>query len=726
MKRAASTPELPDKDAQEAIKPPKSIKVTSSLDEAEKDISAVAQETNESLKKMAPDLGKTKITVESAEETETEIPIGNNQDEALEEAIDPDAPVSDELIDALQATEELDEAGETELAESDEADGLVNTDETEDAEGIGQEEPAEQPIPEDNEANVLEDAVTDKAIDDIVAEESDKLLDADDLEKALDEEEVEPKSPQKGRLRNFFRSIWANPAGRWGVISSVIILLLAVIVVPYSRYFVLNTVGVRSSLQVRVIDGGTMQPLKNVKVSAARVSGQTDSDGQVKLENLRLGRTKLLIEKRAFSSSEQFIIVGWGSNPIGDFTVSAVGSQYTFYVKDYLSDKPLENVEATSGDGNASADNEGKIVLTLDTGEEADDAEISVDLSAKDYRTETVKLTVSNKEAQSVNMVPDRKHVFVSKRSGKYDVYTAHIDGKNETKIVPGTGLERDDITLVSHQQDNIAAFVASRENVRNGSGYLLSTLYVVDTKDGELVKIDQSEQIQIVGWSKVGQLVYVKIAAGASGSDPKRHRLMSFNNKDYTDVKELASSNSFNDVMMVADKVYYAPSNIFQENTATGLYVADPDGANLKTILDKEVYNIFRSSYDILDISTGASWYTYTIGSAEGAKVGTAPSSQYSRVFADNPSNNFSLWVDTRDGKGVLLNYDKSTKNEITIANRSGLKTPVYWLNEKYIIYRINDGKETADYVLNTDGGEARKIGDVTDTNGVDRWFYY
>jgi hypothetical protein len=649
------------------------------------------EEINESLKAMGSEFGDADVrtlTPEEVKELDAEAESAALAEAPAAEAAEAETQTADETSEEAQESETLEEDDKTEN------DGLLNDPETE------------------------------KAIDDIVAAESDAVLAADDLERDL--EAASDEEEDRGRFPKWLVILWTNPRLRWALITVGIAGLLLIGILPQSRYFILNTVGVRSSLSLRVVDGGTLQPLKNVTVRAGGASAQTDSEGNTKLEHVRLGSTILQIEKRAFSPIDSDITVGWGSNPLGEFRVSAVGTQYTFFIKDFLSNKPIEKAEASSGDGNATSDQDGKIVLTLDTAEHDDSDQISIEISAGSYRNETVEINVNNKEEQSIDMVPGRKHVLVSKRSGKYDVYTAYVDGKDEQKIVEGTGLERDDITLVPHQKDGIAALVSTRERVMDANGYLLSTLYVVNTQDGELVKIDQSEQIKVIGWADDGHLVYVKIAAGASGTDPKRHRLMSFNQKNYADIKELASSNSFNDVLMAGGRVYYAPSNIFQESSVTALYVVNPDGTNPKTILDKEVFTIVRSNFNTIDLSVGQAWYSYNIGSTESAKLGTAPASLASRVYTDNPANDFSLWVDNRDGKGTLINYDEHTKTDTTLTSHSGLKLPVYWLNDKYVIYRVSDSKETADYVINTEGGEARKITDVTNTTGLGRWFYY
>lgn len=639
-------------------------------------------------------------------------------DDAAEEAV-----INDELTEKLTNEETGDTVQTAEDPAEETSDSEVSAKDTD-------QEPAAEDQDNSKDSQVppqadesLDDDVTDRAIDDIVAKESDTVLEAEDKAKDGQDQPLTAKK-QTDKSGNFLKLLWLNPKSRWAIICSVTAAALFIALVPQTRYFVLNTAQVRASLELKVVDAGTLQPLKNVTVKAANAESKTGSDGVAKLEKVRLGNTKLIIEKRAFAQQTKNITVGWGSNPLGEFKAEAVGSQYTFYVKDALSGNPIAGAEAVSGDGNAMADEDGKVILTLDTAEMDDAAQISVEFSATAYRNETVNITVNNREAQSVPMIPGRRHAFVSKRSGKYDVYTADADGRNERRVLGGTSYERDDVSLIPHPKENYVAYVATRENTRNQNGYLLSTLYVIDTESGDAIKVDQSEQVHVIGWSEQGRLVYVKIAAGASGEDPQRHRLISFNNEDHTDTKELASSNSFNDVLMAGDKVYYAPSNIFHEGEP-GTYVVDANGDNQKTILNDETFSFVRADYDTLYLSVGKDWFEYVIGSPMAAES-PAPNSTRSRLYIDNPQGNTSLWVDERDGRGVLIMYDKASREEKILYERGGLKMPLYWLTDKHIVFRVTDGRETADYILNVEGGEPRKIIDVTDAAGITRWLYY
>lgn len=588
-----------------------------------------------------------------------------------------------------------------------------------DAEPIVPQSFAEQEKSKQEASEEPADADTDKAIDDIVANEGDEILAAEDEKIAAAFKTDKPTL--KTRIKNAISGWWHNKKARYGTFAGLAVALAVLGVVPPTRYFMLNTVGVRASSSVRVLDESTQQPLKNVKVSAAGQSGLTDQDGKVKLEHLKLGSTELVIEKRAFAVVTKKLTIGWGSNPQGDVKLTPTGDQYTFILTDFLSGKGIVKAEATSGEASAFSDENGKLVLTID---KSDENEVQATITAEGYRSEEVTLSVDTTGEQQLKMVAGKKHAFVSKRSGKYDVYAIDADGKNEQKVLAGTGSERDDIALVVHPTDDVAALVSTRDNARNSDGFLLSTLTIIDLKSAEPTKVGQSERVQIVDW--IGdRLVYVQIAAGTSGGNPTRHRLISYDYKT-GDSKEIAASNYFNDVMVVGSSIYYSPSSAYQTSPKVGLFKVDAEGKGSQTIIDKEVWNIFRVDYDKLNISVGSDWYEHKLGDSKATKLTTAPAIVKTRLYTDSQDKKHSLWIDERDGRGVLLNYDVEAKTEATLRTQSGLSNPVRWLNNATAVYRISTQQETADYVISIDGGDPKKIKDVTNTGGVEAWYYY
>lgn len=483
----------------------------------------------------------------------------------------------------------------------------------------------------------------------------------------------------------------------------------------------LNTVGVRASASVKVLDSETNQPLKNVQVKIAGKTGTTDKEGTVRLTGLKLGRTALSVERRAFAPTSRPVTIGWGSNPLGDLGLKPTGSQYSFVVTDFLADSPLEKVEAVSGEFSAVSDKDGKIVLTVD---KKDVDELKVSIILEDYRTEEVTITAATQGEQAVKLVPSRKHAFVSKRSGKFDLYKIDVDGKNEEKILGGTGNETQErMTLFQHPKKDVAAFVSTRET-RNKDGYLLSNLIVIDLKTNAQVAVDKSERIELVDWAG-DRLVFVKIAEGVSAANPKRYRLLSVD-LNGGDLKELATANYFNDVLAARGSIYYAPSKTSQ-GAAVGLYKISADGSSKQTIHSEEVWNIFRTDYDkLMFFSAGQVWHDLKINESKATKAAGAPAVQRSRQYLDSQDGQTSLWTEERDGKGVLIKYDQTTKTETILHAIKGLKYPIRWMTNDHVVFRINDNKETADYIVNLKGKEPKKILDVTDIAGVDSWYYY
>lgn len=564
----------------------------------------------------------------------------------------------------------------------------------------------------------LEDANTSKAVDEIIAAEADELLTIQDS-RTRPSQTIPVKQKRRG-LGAFLR----NKYVRNTIIVLFLITVAVVAIFPTSRYYVLNAVGVRAAASVTVLDDATGQPLKNAEFSIDNMSAKSNTEGEVKLDKIKLGPQRLAIKKAGFADVSRDVTLGWGSNPLGDIKLKPVGSQYSIKVIDFLSKKPIAKVEATNGEASSLSNEKGEIVLTVPSSN-TDRESVDVDLQSNGLRAEKVKLSLAKKDPTVVEMVPSQKHAFITKRSGTYDVYKVDADGKNEEKVLSGTGNERpESMALSTHPTRNIIALVSSRDSTRNKDGVFASNLTLINLDDNKTTTVTQSERIQMIGWVD-NKLAYVKIAEGSNSTSPDRHRLVAYDISSGNE-RELASTNYFNDVLMAGKSIYYTPSS-YNAGSAVGLYKTNIEGNDKKTVYDKEVWNLFRTSYDQLSVSMGQEWYTLNLSNDALSRAAGAPAVLKTRVYVTNPSNGVSsLWTDDRDGKGVLLNYNSDTKNDTVLQSKSGIKNPVRWLTDKDIIYRVSNSQETADYIMNTDGGEPRKVRDVTDTAGIDRWYYY
>jgi hypothetical protein len=411
-------------------------------------------------------------------------------------------------------------------------------------------------------------------------------------------------------------------------------------------------------------------------------------------------------------------VIGWGSNPLGSFSITPSGDQYTFKVVDFLSGKALTDGEVNQGTATAALDKNGQAVLTLNN---PDANSFTVSIIADGYRDTKTDVAVGSKQATVVQMVPNGKEVYISKQSGKYDVYTSDLDGANKKVILPGTGSENDQLSLLVNPDNEEAALVSSRDNVRNSDGYLMQTLTMFNTSTGAVITVDHSESVQLVDWFGT-KLVYYKVKAGASAANPARYQLESYDYKNSARV-ELAHANYFNSVIAMKGVIYYAASN----NYAGGVSQFDkinPDNTGKAVVMNTDIWNAARSDYDTLVLQTPDGWYTYKPPAAQATKAASPPTNT-NRLFVDGNNGKSSLWIDKRDGKGVLLVRDIAGQKDTTLATQSGINYPLRWLNDNTVIYRVSTPTESADYVVSTNGGAAKKINDVTNAAANYNWYY-
>ena len=522
------------------------------------------------------------------------------------------------------------------------------------------------------------------------------------------------------RIRKALDYWWNNTLLRNLSIFIIIASVISAALIPYSRYAVLNLFGTRVTTNITILDEKSDLPLKNVQITIQGKSLQTNKDGVVEIKDLKLGSSDIIVEKRAFATQKHNVVLGWGSNQLKPYRLTPTGSRYAYVVTDWLSGKPIKGAELSTQYSDATSAEDGKLILTIDSS----DDEVIGNLKSPSYIDQKITINKDSKSETLVKMVANKKHIFISKRSGKYDIYSVNPDGTDEKLVLSGTGNERDDMVIVVHPTKDVFALVSTRDGQRNNDGFVKSGLYIVDLKDGKPYNIAASEQFHILGWLG-DRLGYVQIKEGASATNPKRNRLISYNLFDDTKT-ELAASNYFNDVLIASGSIYYAPSNAFLENSAAYLYRVNPDGSSKTTIMDKEAWNVFRVGYDHFKISYQNDWYDFVLNDSKAVKSQSPPVVLKTRIYIDSPDKKHALWSDSRDGKGVLLYYDITTKLDKTIASMPGLKLPVTWLDNTHVVFRVSNPSESADYALNIEGGNPVKIKDVSDTSGVDRWYYY
>lgn len=624
-------------------------------------------------------------------------------DQEESSVVDLDIEEPDQEVDADKDAFEADETGSTQHNELDKS------------------KTVEQAI-EEGESTASSDAFEsdpeiDKAVDDIVRTESDEAIaEADAKIAALSA--VKNKQGLKSRIAGWIFAWWNNRPARYGTLLALLVIIVAATMLPTSRYAMLNLFGVRVSSSLVVIDSQTRLPLKNIEVSLQGKSAASDSDGKVAFSGLRLGRSELNITKLGYADNKRTIVLGWGSNPLGEQELVATGEQFIFVLSDWQSNEPITKAEATAGTNSARADDNGKIILTVG---ENDISELTVVITADGYRSEELGSEELIDGENTVKMVPGKKHVFVSNRNGDYDLYKIDVDGKNEQMLLGATGKEREVPALALHPSRDVVAFVSSRDGETNADGFVLDGLYVIDVLSGETKRIARSEQLQLIGWSG-DKLVYWQVVEGTSRANPERSKLISYNERT-SERFDLAAANYFNDVKLVGDTVYYAVSSYAVPQSQAKLYRVSTTAQDRVKLLDKQVWGIYRSTHSrLLFNAEDQKWYERVgDGVVEETEHQTAP---LNIRFRDSPNGEKTAWVEVRDGKGVLLiaSTEQDDEAEQTVLTLPGLDRVHYWVNDTTLVFMVITNSETADYVVDIGKGEAIKITDVSATSN----FYF
>jgi hypothetical protein len=611
-------------------------------------------------------------------------------DEQPEEVADLEATEGDVASDAPAVDDKAGDAAE-EKAENEDGslDSISGSD--------------DKTVEADDETTSFDDEKTDAAIDEIAAKESDAALAAQDAAAATAAVKFDDK--KDSRWKRFWRNKWVRSA----ILLVILAGISAALATPSSRYFILNTAGVRSSSSLTVIDGATRLPLKGVEVSIGGQQKETDSEGVAKFSDLRLGPTQLEIKQIGFEEVDRKVVIGWGSNPFGNVPLAATGVKYVIEVRDYLSEKPIEGVEATDGQSTAVSDKDGKITLTRESSVVVQDG---VSLSKAGYRLEKVTLEEDPEKTTKAALVLARKTVFVSRDSGKYDVVKSDIDGKNREVLLAGTGNENSNISLVSSPDGSRVALVSTRDGKRDSDGFLLSSLVLINTENGNRTTIAEASQIQLIDWVGGTRLVFQQTS---SGSSEARYTVVSYNYENNRR-EQLVSASKFNSVMAVQGVIYYAvAADLSNPSQQTGLFRVNPDGEGKQRLIEDELSTVLRASYNTLNAQdTDGTWYTYDVSKATKSEI-TTPSSLVNRLYVDNSERTFSLFIT----QGELKSYDIKASKEASIVKQNGMTYPMHWISASAAVFRVSTGSETANYAVSLAGGEPHKIADVAPTYG-------
>lgn len=464
----------------------------------------------------------------------------------------------------------------------------------------------------------------------------------------------------------------------------------------------------KADAEIVVSDSKTLLPLENASVTVNSKVFKTDKDGKAHLAGIPLSKsTTISIDTEGYlpiSRQESFFI---GQNNLLPFLLDEKNRSLSVTVVNSITSLPIESANVEIGDNKLTSDASGmvivsKIPFSLTSINVKATKENFLD-NSQDFKLELLDNVLT------VKLTPVGKDYFLSNRSGKIDLYQSNLDGTGQGIMLAATGNEDNQTSINISTNGKWVALSSTREAVRGGNNSLIPILYVINTEKKTFTKVKTDVYFQIYGWSD-DNLIF--LTYNNNSAETPTQKLISYNVKDIKQSVLLTSNSYLNSGVLSGNAFIY--SFIDKTKESYGLYSAEISSGKISQISKEGVYQIYFTSVNTVVFSTIDSdkWYSYDISTKKIKELSVPPvQSGYKSYFK---SSNKVAFIETRDGKTELFTEDLDGKNEKKLTNKGGVTVPIRWVNDEYIVYRVVNSNETANYAISVNGGTPVKISDV------------
>ncbi len=509
----------------------------------------------------------------------------------------------------------------------------------------------------------------------------------------------------------------------WVVIGLLCVAgLVAAWFVQPSRLWIVNTLGLRAHLHITAVTGKVQQPLAGVKLRVDGAEYTTDQQGKADID-VPYGEVNIVASKGGYADMAQkdtfdfnpfFYAYGLGNKRGEDaaktitFRMGDVGVPISFIVHDWLTGAPITSGEFTAGSATGKPTPQGVVNMTAAP---TDQGKVAVHATFGGvYNDRDIMVMTESVAPQIFTFTPGGKDYFVSKRSGVYSVYSSDADGANAQEIVHGTGLETAATNLAVSPSGKYAVLSASRENQKDSGGVLLQKLYIINTADKSMRSVDQARAFTFADWSG-DTLVYA--AAEHIGSTDSQ-RLSTLNVASGKQANLLSAAQSFGAIRLSLNAVVFAVTT----GGANAELHTIPIGGGTDKMLAATLGALAQTEATTFVYQNNNAWQSYDTNSQQVANAPAPASVTRAFINSASPDNQNQLIYDKIDSKTQLLVKNKATGKE-TILYTGTIGGPFRWLSNGVVLFRMIDTVQSADYVINIHGGQAKKVTDVSLASG-------
>lgn len=481
------------------------------------------------------------------------------------------------------------------------------------------------------------------------------------------------------------------------------------LIIPLTRWPILNMAGFRGTLQVIVTSNQTKKEVTGALIRLNDgTQNTTNSSGTVKFKGVKLGPQELLIQKPGYGDLSQHITVGLGTTEQKS-QVKVIGIKLDVDVKNWLTNTPIEGALVSYKKESSESDKTGRATIIVPPTEEKS---VEIQITAPGYATKKTKAELAV-ESREVTLVSAQKDYFVSKRDGKFDLFSANLDGSEQRKIIEATGKELSDLLQLSiHKNNKQALLVANREG-KTVNGRFVAGIYLVDLEKSTLKKVDEGSDVNVLGWN--GDVIaYTASPSDLKYNDPNFNRLQTLNIQNQK-VSTIAEANYFSVAMVAQSKIFYVPTDPYQAVADGSLTSYDLGTKSKKSYLaGKQIRYAGRASYQTLELLDNNN-QSYELQINNGSTKAIDRKNITNLVFQTSPNSTQAIWQEIRDGQGTLLQKNIKSNDEKVVVKAGGLVNPIRFVSDDLAVVRVVTSQETADYVVSLSASKMVKIVDVS-----------
>ena len=558
----------------------------------------------------------------------------------------------------------------------------------------------------------------DKIVDAIAAENARDSLDD------IDREEREPEGPMViiGDEKRHWYSFIKRPKFWFSLIGLLLVALIFAWLITPSRVWLLNTVGLRTTLDFATVVSTPQGPPPMLKNALVTINGQeyhTDDNGQLKV-SIPYGPAHIVISKPGYETITKDQTFDFdpffyylGGKQADDqirkqtFLLKSVGIEIRFSAKDWLTGQPVTVGHFGVGDVVTTPGPQGEVALTIPA-TDAKTVPLKATFGGSGYADTTIDVALPNTSAE-LTFVPAGKHYFVSKRSGQFAVYSSNIDGTATAEVVPAAAAETGDIIFTASPNGKYGVLASTREAARDSFGSVQQKAYIVDFAGNKLTAVDTGLLFNFADWSG-DTLVYTVRQRSAGGTVTERLASVNAANSKRAD---LANDADFGEVRLRLNSVVYlTESHELRTVKMTG-GTEKSLGTAIKKLTQPEPNHF---AYQIAD----GSWRQYDVNADQVTTVATPAAQDRAFLASASGDGQTLLALEMIDGKPALIAKAVGNGKEIKLAADAGLIGPIRWVGT-VAVYRVG----TADYAVGAMGGAAKKITDVSATLHADNDYF-